>query len=33
LWEFYYFCIDIQKWNWSEVIFLCGFGMSIIVAS
>jgi hypothetical protein len=31
-----YFCIDIHKGNWSEVLFLgplCGFGISITVAS
>ena len=32
-----YFCIDIHKGNWPEILFLvgslCGFGISIIVAS
>jgi hypothetical protein len=31
-----YFCIDIHKGNWSEVLFvgsLCGLGIRVIVAS
>ena len=32
-----YFCIDISKGNWSEVLFLfgslCGLGIRVIVAS
>jgi hypothetical protein len=31
-----YFCIDIHKRNWSEVLFVgsfCGLGIRIIVAS
>jgi hypothetical protein len=33
-----YFCFDIHKWNWSEVLFLCwksfyGFGIRVIVSS
>ena len=31
-----YFCIDIHKANWSEVLFvgfLCGLGIRVIVAS
>ena len=35
--NFEYFCIDMHKGNWSEVLFLCcsscGFGISVIVAS
>ena len=31
-----YICININKWNWSEVLFvgsLCGLGIRVIVAS
>ena len=31
-----YFCIDIHKGNWSEVLFVgsfCGLGIRVIVAS
>ena len=31
-----YFCIDIHKGNWSEVLFVgsfCGLGITVIVAS
>jgi hypothetical protein len=31
-----YYCIDIHKGNWSEVLFLCwvfGFGISVAVTS
>jgi hypothetical protein len=31
-----YFCIDIHKGNWSEVLFvgsLCGLGIRVIMAS